>query len=106
VAGSFVIGRSFVLSWSTPGTSITLLVADGPRPPLALGSGLFFLDEQSIASLGAFPSPGALSIEVPTELGLIGRSFGFQALDASAGLTRPLFGVLSAERGAYSLDVR
>ena len=104
--GSFVIGASFALSWSTPGTSITLLVADGPRQPFALGSGLFFLDEASVASLGDFPSPGVVSIEVPTEVGLIGRSFGFQALDRSAGLTRPLFGVLSAERGAYSLGAR
>ncbi|MEM7307318.1 MAG: hypothetical protein AAF682_11640 [Planctomycetota bacterium] len=91
------VGGAYTLEWELPGPGAFLLFSLGLTEPRTNAYGVTLLDRTSMIQLGILTTgtPSAKTYPVPPLPELIGAEFGFQAWDASLGLTWPAVGVFA-----------
>jgi hypothetical protein len=93
------LGRSWRVSWSTPGSSSVLIVGTQILlPPLQTPAGLLFVHPSSRLLARGFPAGSAsFDLRIPLDASLLGRELVAQ-VRGSAGWTRPLLALVRSER--------
>jgi hypothetical protein len=87
-----VLGKRYTLHATAPGPSAFLLSSFDVDPPTSTGFGELFLG--GTVFLESVATPGDIEIDFPLLLEMTGREVGFQLLDPTGGLSRPVSSAL------------
>lgn len=94
-SGPMVLGSTYTLEWTSAGPTAFLVAAFGPMPPLFVPThGYVLLDLATVIPLGSLPTPGSFTFQLPANPRWTGVELGFQLVDDTTGMTRPVFGAL------------